>query len=188
MDTKVFDSDLQPIFSSLGYNGIFNKKGGQVSEGVACFVNASKFNIVDTASYVIAEELPKNPLLSDYWNVVKRKENLTKRVLDRTTSCQLVVLESLVNGKRVVVANTHLYFHPDADHVRLLQAGCGLRFAHEMRERQQVISCLLKIQSLFSSIFLLARIRERSVSNILRRLQQLSGFRGSRAHVVAEDL
>lgn len=142
VDTKVFDSDLQPIFSSLGYVGVFNKKGGQVSEGVACFVNALKFKIVETAGYLVAEELRSNPLLSDYWNVVKKKENLMKRVLDRTTSCQLVVLESLANGKRIVVANTHLYYHPDADHIRLLQAGCGLRFAHDMRERQLVIGLL----------------------------------------------
>lgn len=142
MDTKVFDFDLKPIFFALGYNGVFNKKGGQVSEGVACFVNVSKFKIVDTASYVVAEELRKNPLLADYWDIVKLKENLAKRVLDRTTSCQLVVLESLANGKRVVVANTHLYFHPDADHIRLLQAGCGLRFAHDMRQRQLVLNFL----------------------------------------------
>jgi 2',5'-phosphodiesterase len=30
-----------------------------------------------------------------------------------------------------VVGTTHLYFHPDADHIRLLQAAAGLRYLQQ---------------------------------------------------------
>lgn len=33
------------------------------------------------------------------------------------------MLKSKINDQYLVVANTHLYFHPDADHIRLLQIG-----------------------------------------------------------------
>lgn len=41
---------------------------------------------------------------------------------------QMSVLESVVDPRRlVVVGNTHLFFRPEADHIRLLQAGLALQ-------------------------------------------------------------
>ena len=137
VDSKVFTWDLEPTFASMGYGGVFNKKGGQVSEGLVCLFNKEKFRLVASRSYIVAEELPTNPLLSDVWSAVQRNELLAKRVLDRTTCLQLTVLETVDKSKRLVVANTHLYFHPDADHIRLLQVTTGLRLAHDWH-RQNV--------------------------------------------------
>ena len=144
VDSKVFDADLEPMFSSLGYQGIFSKKGGQVSEGVACLFNTDKFQLLESSSYIVASELPVNPLLADMWEAVQKNEKLSSRVLDRTTSCHLVLLQSVHNNKRIVVANTHLYFHPDADHIRLLQAATGLRLAQDLHRRQVVINLVDK--------------------------------------------
>ena len=138
VDGKVFDADLKPIFSSLGFEAEFSKKGGQVSEGMTCLFNTSKFRLIESFSHIVAEELPKNQLLNDLWEAVQKNEDLSKRILERTTSCQLLVLESVVNGKRIVVANTHLYFHPNADHIRLLQSCIGLRLAQNLRNLQLV--------------------------------------------------
>lgn len=33
------------------------------------------------------------------------------------------------------MANTHLYFHPDADHIRLLQAAAAFRYVQDVRAR-----------------------------------------------------
>ena len=39
-----------------------------------------------------------------------------------------MLLESVkVKGKYLFVGNTHLYFHPDADHIRLIQAASCMR-------------------------------------------------------------
>lgn len=47
-----------------------------------------------------------------------------KRVLDRSTVASATFLQSVDSTKDIiVVGNTHLYFHPDADHIRLLQGG-----------------------------------------------------------------
>ena len=138
VDSKVFDADLKPIFSSFGFEAEFSKKGGQVSEGMACLFNTSKFRLIESFSHIVAEELPKNPLLNDLWEAVQKNEDLSKRILERTTSCQFLVLESVINAKRIVVANTHLYFHPNADHIRLLQSCIGLRLAQNLRNLQLV--------------------------------------------------
>jgi len=43
VDRKIFNGDLEPILSSLGYSGLFSKKGGQVDEGIACFYRNDTF-------------------------------------------------------------------------------------------------------------------------------------------------
>lgn len=143
VDNKVFESDLKPIFSSLGFGAEFSKKGGQVSEGTACIYNGSKFRLIQSSNYILANELLENPSMKDLLDVVQKNENLSKRILERTTACQIIILESLQNGKRVVVANTHLYFHPDADHIRLLQACIGLRLAQSAEKRETVVTSFL---------------------------------------------
>lgn len=115
-----------------------------MSEGVACLFNTDKFQLLESSSYIVASELPVNPLLADMWEAVQKNEKLSSRVLDRTTSCHLVLLQSVHNNKRIVVANTHLYFHPDADHIRLLQAATGLRLAQDLHRRQVVINLVDK--------------------------------------------
>ncbi len=144
VDSKVFDTDLKPIFFSLGFGAEFSKKGGQVSEGMACIFNASKFQLIESSTHIVAEELPTNPLMADLLDAVQKNEDLSKRILERTTSCQIIVLESLHNAKRIVVANTHLYFHPNADHIRLLQACVTLRLAQNVRKQHLVCAGVVK--------------------------------------------
>lgn len=144
VDNKVFDGDLAPILSLLDYQGVFSKKGGQVSEGMACFFNTTRFRLVSSETIILASILPESPLLADVYAAVIQNEKLMTRIMERTTALQLVVLESIQNGKRIVVANTHLYFHPDADHIRLLQANVGLRLAQDLRRKEMVnLSILL---------------------------------------------
>lgn len=39
------------------------------------------------------------------------------------------MLESKENpSELLIIGNTHLYFHPDADHVRLVQAGIIMKY------------------------------------------------------------
>ena len=45
---------------------------------------------------------------------------------------QTAVLESVDTGKRVIVATTHLYFHPSANNIRLIQAAICVRYIEEL--------------------------------------------------------
>lgn len=134
----MFDFYLEPIFSSLNFGGVFTMKGGDVGEGMSCIFNKNKFQLVMSHKYVLAQELSTNSLLSDVWQVVQSNEKLSERILKRTTSCQIIVLDAVDHPKRLVVANTHLYFHPNADHIRLLQATIFMRLAHNIYKENRV--------------------------------------------------
>lgn len=46
-----------------------------------------------------------------------------------------MVLNDMQNpNKKVVVANTHLYFHPNANHVRMMQVAVILRHMKQLME------------------------------------------------------
>ncbi|KAJ1520151.1 hypothetical protein ONE63_004367 [Megalurothrips usitatus] len=138
VDECVFDNDLLPILSMEGYTGSFLKKG-TVSEGVACLVNTKRFRLVNTYSTLLATELSERPCYEKLWGSVKNNEALLERLKGRNTSSQATVLQSVDNPEKwLVVGNTHLYFHPDADHVRLLQGGQTILFIEEIVNKVKV--------------------------------------------------
>nr|CAD7262854.1 unnamed protein product [Timema shepardi] len=133
VDSKIFDLDLTPVLGYVGYEGVFHRKGGTVSEGVACLFHKSKFRLLDTKSVVLAEELKTNSLFSDIWKKIEKNVALAERILARTTCLQCTVLESVEDPReQVIVGNTHLYFHPNADHIRLLQGGMTIIYLQDI--------------------------------------------------------
>lgn len=46
----------------------------------------------------------------------------------------MTALKSTEHDKYLLVANTHLYFHPDADHIRLMQIGFFLTYVKHIYE------------------------------------------------------
>lgn len=129
VDKKMFNYDLNILFEDLNFEGDFCQKRGLVAEGLACFFNKSKFEKLDSARFVLSDEMNINALFADIWDKIEANDGLSQRILDRSTVLQIVVLKSLDRDNEVlVVANTHLYFHPDADHIRLLQGGMIIRY------------------------------------------------------------
>lgn len=70
------------------------------------------------------------------WTAISTNAQLAERIRDRTTVVQVTVLQSRADPERILcVANTHLYFHPDSDHIRLLQFAAAFRYLQSVRER-----------------------------------------------------
>ena len=121
VDRKVFQHDLNPVFEVRGYEGDFCVKGGQVSEGLACFWNTKKFRKLSSKRTAFTDAVVSDELFKDILEVLDTNEQLKARFLRRTTALQTIVLDSKVCDSGLVVGVTHLYYKPDADHIRLLQ-------------------------------------------------------------------
>lgn len=129
VDAKLFDQDLTTIFGEeKNYTFTFAEKR-DVGEGVAILFRNTRFTLLDTYRFDVGENIQNLEILKDIADKLKRNEQLYKRVVERSTTLLVVVLRSLDDPKQVlIVANTHLYFHPDADHIRLLQAGMCVKY------------------------------------------------------------
>ena len=120
-DRKVFERDLQPILERFGLAGHFAKKGGQVDEGLATFYRREKFRVRSFDSVFLPDALHHDQQFRFILDKVSSNVELLKSLTNRTTTVSICVLEHLQSGRLIVLGNTHLYFEPNADHIRLIQ-------------------------------------------------------------------
>ena len=124
MDKKVFENHLEPVLAESNLAGEFAKKGGQVSEGLAIFWRRERLELVDFSSLFLPSLL-QTPPYAYLWENLKANEALVNTLTQRTTELAIAVLRVNTGNdeqRLLVVGNTHLYFKPDADHIRLIQA------------------------------------------------------------------
>ncbi|XP_050077298.1 2',5'-phosphodiesterase 12 [Anopheles maculipalpis] len=132
VDSKIFSLDLVPIFHHKNLTGHYKAKRN-VAEGLATFYDVNKFELVEKDGVIISEIVQRYP---EVWNIIRDKKPLVERVENRSSALQLTLLRSKHDArKHLLVANTHLYFSPDADHVRLLQIGFSMLYVREQYER-----------------------------------------------------
>ncbi|XP_063838831.1 2',5'-phosphodiesterase 12 isoform X1 [Ostrinia nubilalis] len=134
VDAKIFNHYLQPLLQENGLHGVFYKKGKEVAEGLALFYRMDRFRILGEEKALIAEVIQTKPYLQEVWNNVKENNKLTERLLDRSTVASATFLQPIENPNEILlVGNTHLYFHPDADHIRLIQGGILIYWLNDVR-------------------------------------------------------
>ncbi|XP_055949208.1 2',5'-phosphodiesterase 12-like [Argiope bruennichi] len=138
VDRKVFYGDLVPVLTSTGLEGIYSEKGGQVVEGLSLFYRTSKFKVVEFQAKILSDAVVNEPILKPIHDKLIENEKLKERFMNRTTAIQVVLLESIdVPQKRILVGNTHLYFHPDSDNIRLLQATSCIMYLEDLLIKYQ---------------------------------------------------
>uniref|UniRef100_A0A2M4CRH8 2',5'-phosphodiesterase 12 n=1 Tax=Anopheles darlingi TaxID=43151 RepID=A0A2M4CRH8_ANODA len=131
VDSKIFDCDLLPILEQKHFAGCHQPKRN-TAEGLATFYDTGKFDFIEKDSVIVSEIMEQFPEL---WDRVSDNEPLLERIVKRSTALQLTLLRSRSANKYLLVANTHLYFHPDADHIRLLQFGFAMLHIRRTYER-----------------------------------------------------
>uniref|UniRef100_A0A1B6L0R0 2',5'-phosphodiesterase 12 n=1 Tax=Graphocephala atropunctata TaxID=36148 RepID=A0A1B6L0R0_9HEMI len=134
VETKLFESDLVPVLGEQGLVGVHAKKS-TIREGVSSFYSPSKFKLLDVQEVILGEELVSKSYCSHILASVQKNVQLKNRITGLGTTALALTLESCEKpGEILVVGNTHFYFHPDADHIRLLQGGILIAFLSNIIE------------------------------------------------------
>ncbi|XP_046675710.1 2',5'-phosphodiesterase 12-like isoform X2 [Homalodisca vitripennis] len=132
VETKLFESDLVPVLGEQGLVGVHAKKS-TIREGVSTFYSPSKFKLLDTQEVILGEELVNKSYCSRILATVEKNTQLKERITGLGTTALALTLENNEKpGEILVVGNTHFYFHPDADHIRLLQGGILIAFLSDI--------------------------------------------------------
>ncbi|XP_022672712.1 2',5'-phosphodiesterase 12-like, partial [Varroa destructor] len=143
VDRGMFKHELQPCLSLQGFDGIYCEKGAEGAEGCAVFYRKSKFSLTESNRDVLSEKIEEKECLADIRCVVEKNLKLKDRLRNRSTVLQRVLLRHVESKREILVCNTHLYFHPDADHIRLLQAYISVRLAEEqLRKVDEKVYCI----------------------------------------------
>ncbi|ACO66256.1 predicted protein, partial [Micromonas commoda] len=137
VDKKWYDAFWVPQMRAAGYvpAGGLTEKTGLTREGCATFCRGDEWRPVRTEETGLNTPGPM-PEERDTSDWVSSQPHLADALSKVNTVAQLAVLESAAgDGRAVVVANTHLFFHPGAVHLRVMQARWLLRHADGLRRR-----------------------------------------------------
>lgn len=138
VDKRIFQDDLMPVLACNGLKGIFNEKGGKVSEGLSCFYRDSKLKLIESHTILLSEAIKSEQVFHKLYSKISENEKLLERFTSRTTALQVTLFESLdVHKRKILVGNTHLFFHPDSDNIRLLQAASCLLYLENKLQKYQ---------------------------------------------------
>jgi mRNA deadenylase 3'-5' endonuclease subunit Ccr4 len=137
VDELVFDTLLLPTLKHFGFQGYYSVKESKgTREGCAMFWSLKRFQEApdcDCQTYQISDLLMqyKNPEhfeSSDWKGSIQTIQELFGRRPDlesviREKLGHVVQISHLVDhsGNNLLVANTHLFYHPNATHIRVLQ-------------------------------------------------------------------
>lgn len=107
-----------------------------MTEGEAIIFNASRFSLLSSESVAIREFLQHDFACSDLHRALHAAPTILQDLLGKHTIVLLAFLKCLDQPNHFLcVANTHLYFHPMADHIRLLQVEISLRYIKARLDR-----------------------------------------------------
>ncbi|RWS28781.1 2':5'-phosphodiesterase 12-like protein [Leptotrombidium deliense] len=150
VDKKFYTKTLSKVMKMNAVEGVFHEKGEESGEGLACFYRKSKFELITSSSVTLCECVDKDPQFEKLKQQLKQNETFYERFMKRKTIMQYALLRSTENqNKAVLVGNTHLYFHPDSDHIRLIQSSVCINFLehllqlYSLKHRDLTISPLL---------------------------------------------
>ncbi|KAF6038036.1 PDE12 [Bugula neritina] len=106
-----------------------------VKEGSAIFFNKAKFREIGRHNLSIAESIDSDVLFADIMKQARTSNSITEKLLYHSgSSLQVTVLESVDDPThRLCLCTIHLYFHPMAEAVRLIQTAVSLRHIQRIK-------------------------------------------------------
>ncbi|KAG5468263.1 hypothetical protein LSCM1_02241 [Leishmania martiniquensis] len=118
---KVFEAYLLPVMRACGYEGVYFNKAGSVKEGCGFLFRTSRFKLVQSASVPLNFET-LTTMFPELGARVGACPELKEALSAVTSIGARVLLRETTSDKEVVVGNTHLFYHANACHIRVLQA------------------------------------------------------------------
>eukprot|EP00041_Stephanoeca_diplocostata_P027602 m.762485 g.762485 ORF g.762485 m.762485 type:complete len:729 (-) comp23209_c0_seq16:458-2644(-) len=126
VETHEFERFLRPTMEVYGYTGVLAPKHSELIEGCAIFAKQRSVAVVDSRVVVFREALREDKYA--YLREAYADTPDFERIFLVGSVGQLVHLET-PEGDDILVANTHLFYHPFCPHVRNIQMAILLQEA-----------------------------------------------------------
>ena len=148
VDEKTFYTLLQPAFEASGYDAVFAAKSAKsksMQEGCAVVYSLAAFEeaqVEDKRAVPLRLLLQQEDPALD--GLFKQHPGLAQMATEKVaTTAQFLrlTLKQREGGdsRSIVVANTHLFYHPYADHIRAIQAYAVIREIDRIRGNDAVV-------------------------------------------------
>lgn len=117
---KLFSKYLLPAMATRGFAGFYANKSGNVQEGCGFLFRRDRFSLE------ASEVIPLN------WSTLEQREpalaaavashsELKEALANLTSIACILTLREANTGRELLLGNTHLFYHANACHIRVLQ-------------------------------------------------------------------
>ena len=132
-DRKVFESYFQPYLQKMRYSCHFGSKFGGVQEGCAMFLRTSSLCPLMVIHLPLREFILSDPLISPILDARDEvREVLGSHI---NTIVQVAICQCVSDADQfVIIANTHLFYHPAAAYVRLVHTYVILHLLERLQQ------------------------------------------------------
>lgn len=122
MEYQIYVNHWKPLFDKLNYSSVFQKKpkpaywkkSPNMMDGVSIFYNKDKFDLLNFEQVNFANHFKHSKIIS-------QTTDTQSRLNMRNTVAVIAVLKHKFTGEVLFVSNTHLYWSPKHDDVKLMQ-------------------------------------------------------------------
>lgn len=132
-DRRVFECYFQPYLQQMEYSCHFGSKIGEVPEGCAMFIHLTTLAPLAVHHIPLRELILGDPLLRPIFD---SREDIRDIMGTYVNSIVEVAICRYTNhsDQFILVANTHLFYHPAAAYVRLLHAYAILHLLEKIKQ------------------------------------------------------
>ena len=152
VDGLIYDTYFEPVMQAMGYDAFYSNKASCQREGCAMFWSKKMFERDEALTFSLRElfdpdshpppkpELHRWDSMTGIKHLLKSHPELRRVTMEKIGQILQVVKLKIKNPQdgqphRVVIANTHLFYHPMADHIRAMQAYVVCKKVDEVRRR-----------------------------------------------------
>ena len=129
------------------HDGVYVMKTGQSRDGLSTVWNTDRFSKQSSHDISLGKDIPTDiPGCENLYEYLNKFEKVKTCIEKVTTVAQVTHLKCTETGKSIIVANTHLWFHPLGSHIRVLQLHVLMSFAakiarEESAEGAKIVLC-----------------------------------------------
>lgn len=122
MEYQVYRDYWKSYLGNMNYGSVFEKKpkpaywkkSSNMMDGVSIFYNKEKFELINYEAINFARHFKNS-------SVIEQTKDTESRLISRNTVAIIAVLKHKFTNETIFVSNTHLYWNPSHDDVRLMQ-------------------------------------------------------------------
>ncbi|KAL3281900.1 hypothetical protein HHI36_005105 [Cryptolaemus montrouzieri] len=137
VDNREFNTYFNTKLADEGYISKYHRKGNNLTEGLLCAMKKSRYKLLSYQQLVYANAIHTKKMFAPLYSLLKKEQSLKNLFMKQSTSLQTTVLKCKEVKRIVVIGNTHLYYHPDATTVRLIQAYMATMYLSYVKERME---------------------------------------------------
>jgi len=155
VDGSIYDTYLEPVMQVMGYDGYYSNKASCQREGCGLFWSKKVFERDEALTFSLRDlfdpddvekaENPDTQGAQSNWDsmegikhLLRNHPELRQVIMEKIGQVVQIAKLKLKNPgegqpKKMIVANTHLFYHPMADHIRAMQAYVVCQKVDEVR-------------------------------------------------------